>query len=201
MCQNVDFAQFARFIAHVQADGCFSPERDTIRYFNKDIVLINDFRNSVKNCFGLECWAIYAWSTCLHTGFRNKKIIAKFKQYSFDSKNWHVPTFVSAGSADIIAAYLQAFFDDEGSAIFQKRKWGYDRAVQMQSINGSGLMQLAELLSKLGIESNFHGPYKHKYFELKITGKKNLCLFKDKVNFVSKKKRGKLEIAVGTYRE
>jgi intein/homing endonuclease len=190
---------FARFIAHVQGDGCFSKERDTIRYFNQEMDLINDFSKSVHAVFGINCGKIYHGKTCLHIGFRNKKIAKGLSEYSFGSKNWFVPAFVFEGSKKVIAAYLQAFFDDEGSAVFSKRKWGHNRSVQMQSINKNGLRQLRALLLTLGILAKLNGPYKEKYYELKITGKENLIKFSKEVNFVHKRKRENLKNAIETY--
>jgi hypothetical protein len=60
---------------------------------------------------------------------------------------------------------------------------------------------LQKLLLLLGINANFNGPYKKKYFELKITGKENLIKFSKDVNFISKKKKEKLRLAVITYKK
>lgn len=199
MVENNASEKFARFIAHVQGDGCFSPERNLVRYFNQEMDLINDFKESAEKCFEVSCNKVYAGRTCFHIGFRNKRVADLIKEYSFGSETWFVPKFVFEGSQAVIASYLQAFFDDEGSAIFQKRELGYDRAVQMQSINGKGLLQLRDLLKSIGIVSNFHGPYKLKYFELKITGKENLKEFFKKVGFVHKRKMKTLEKAIETY--
>jgi intein/homing endonuclease len=198
--QQVYFDEnFARFIAHVQGDGCFSLERNEARYFNIEMDLINDFINSVSKTFGVKCYKIYEGKTCFHTGIRNKEIAKFLNQYSFGSKTWFIPDFVLTGTDKIKIAYLQAFFDDEGSVIFGKRKWGYNRAIQMQSINKKGLLQISNILLTLGIESNFHGPYKEKYYELKITHKDNIKLFREKINFVHKRKRRLLDDCIKTY--
>lgn len=191
---------FANFIAHVQGDGCFSRERGAVRYFNQEMDLINDFSNSAEKIFGIKCGKIYSGKTCFHIGFRNKKIANKIKKYYFGSKEWVVPKFVLFGSKKVVAAYLRAFFDDEGSVIFLKRRWGYDRAIQMQSINKKGLKQLQKLLIRFKIDSKLNGPYKEKYFELKIMGRKNLIKFSEKINFVHKGKKNKLKKSIETYK-
>ena len=130
---------FAKFIAHVQADGCYSKKTNAIRYFNKDLNLITQFNEMVMGIFGIKPWKTHKAKTSYETGFRNKNICALLFGFKFGSIDWEVPGFVKNGSEKVKSGYLQAFFDDEGSIVFRKRKWGFDREVKMMLINKNGL--------------------------------------------------------------
>jgi len=189
----------ARFIAHVQGDGCFSSDRNNFRYFNKDLDLIEDFRKATVLAFGIHFNKPYVGKTCYHVGFRNKQLAIFLKKYSFSSETWAIPKFVLEGNDSLKVAYLQAFFDDESTVTFTKRKEGYNRSIAIQLINKNGITQLQKLLAYFGINSKIYGPIRGKYFELKIMGKNNLTEFYDKINFVSVSKKMKLFNSISTY--
>lgn len=189
----------AKFIAHVQADGCFSKERDYFRYFNKDLTLIKDFSDCVKNAFGITCKEPHTGKTCYQIGFRNKQLAEKLKNINFNSANWRIPQFVKKGTKNIKSAYLQAFFDDESCVTFRKRKEGYDRSIRLQSINQNGIKSLKKLLKSIKINSKLYGPIRQKYFEIKMMKKEELCKFYKKVGYINKSKQEKLEKALKTY--
>lgn len=189
----------ARFIAHVQADGCFSRERNYFRYFNKDLDLIKDFVDSVKMGFSLTCNLSYKGRTCYQIGFRNKSLAPLLGKVSFQSKNWIIPNFILKGSDLIKCSYLQAFFDDESCVTFRKRKEGYDRSIRLQSINKKGLVQLKQVLESLKISSKLYGPIREKYYEIKIMKRMDLTEFNNKISFVNKSKKEKLLNAIKTY--
>jgi intein/homing endonuclease len=189
----------ARFIAHIQGDGCFSPERNAFRYFNKDLDLINDFERAAFFAFAIYCNKPYLGKTCYHVGFRNKVLAELLKKYCFSSKTWVSPEFVFKGGLEIKSAYLQAFFDDESTVTFTKRKEWYNRSIAIQLNNEKGVIQLQELLESFSIESKKYGPIRKKYFELKIMGKTNLIKFYVEIGFVSKCKQLKLLNSIRTY--
>lgn len=190
----------ARFIAHVQADGSFMPKTNSFRYFNCNLELMNEFANLSFNLFGVKVWAFYRKSNgCYETGFSNKNVALNLKEFHFRSENWITPKFVKNGSDLIKSNYLGAFFDDESNVLFRKRKNSYDREIKMMLVNKQGLYEIKELLNSLGIDSNIYGPFKGKYYDLKISNKKNLEKFREKVGFASGSKMRKLDSALCSY--
>ncbi|MBI4210866.1 MAG: hypothetical protein HY544_05165 [Candidatus Diapherotrites archaeon] len=189
----------AKFIAHVQADGCQPKNTNTFSYVNTNIHLIFEFCDLVQKLFRLKNQKISKRRNIFYVGFSNKSVAKFLEGLKFYSIDWEVPYFVKIGSEKTKASYLQSFFDDEGSVIFVPHKKCFDRAISMMLINKNGVLELIELLKCFEIECNFHGPYKGKYYELKITGKENLIKFYERIGFISLNKQRKLMEAINSY--
>jgi len=193
-CENL-----AKFIAHVQADGCQPKNTNTFSYANQNLHLIFEFSDVALKLFKVKPWRTCKQPGLYCAGFANKGVKKFLRGIKFYSIDWEVPYFVKTGDANAKASYLRAFFDDEGSVVFSPHGKNLDRVISMMLINKNGVLELIELLKCFEIECKFHGPYKEKYYELKISGKQNLIKFYERIGFIGLDKQKKLMGAINSY--
>ena len=178
----------AKIIAHLQADGGFylrGAKGNVVRYFNNDMTLIGDFRKAIYKVYDIKAWKPSKGRTCWETGSGTTPVLSDLSKYSLGTKNWKIPKSIIEGKDGVKAVYLRAFFDDEASVVLRKKSRGWDREVKVFSVNYNGLKQIVRLLKNFGISASIYGPYRGKYFELRIMKKADLITYFRKIGFNS----------------
>ncbi len=113
----------------------------------------------------------------------------------FGTFTWSVPEQIKNVDKKIKKAFLQGYFDSDGSIDV---KW---HAVTADSANYNGLNQIADLLKNLDIDASIY-PYKRKnktYYHLKIYNWYNLTKFKE-IGFRILRKQEKLLMTLKNYK-
>jgi intein-encoded DNA endonuclease-like protein len=201
--------ELAKLIAHVQADGCVNRRSDDgrteLHYYNTEKQLIEEFRALFRQQFGKEAWQPCIRKTAVQTGTANKEIVKKL--LAFQLKEWRIPTEIIDGQRKVKTAYLQAFFDDEGSVVLckvkRKNKNGsigesWIRKVKLYSKNREGIFEIQRMLDSLGISSTICKPLKREIYELQIARIESIRKFANLVNFMHPRKRQRLEVLLKT---
>lgn len=194
---------FARLVAHIQGDGLlqFKKNKEMI-YYNKEVFLINQFRNDLNSEYGINAWRPSWHQTEFVTGTAVVKVVREFLEFS-DKR--YVPQQILSSKKSIKREYLRAIFDDEGTAnlfdAFDKRRNSYNkiRRVKLYCKYKSFLLGIKSMLREFGVDSNVLGPYNGAY-ELVITRKDNIEKFHLKIGFSLFRKENILSNIIKSYK-
>ena len=165
-----------------------------ICYTNNNKELLNEFADAMMKQFKRKAQWPKGKSEVRYKGC--KHIIEKLSVLNKNSYSWSIPSFISNAPSKIVAHWLRAFFDDEGSVIVKEKK------IKLDVVNERGLLSVRSLLKSLGIESKMYGPYKSKNpnhalrFRI-VIGRNSLQEYHKKVSFTHPEKKIKLEFLVG----
>lgn len=187
----------ARIIANLKADGAIwkSGTNYVMKYQVCDSAQLNRFANDLESVYGLDT------SRDTHnsgiTGrpvefvyLRSKLAFEDLQKFGpFRSENWRVPKQIRDSSKQIKAAFLMAFFDDEGSVIKS------DKTIRLYSINRKGLEEIACLLEEFGIRWRLGKGYgaRRNVYAIVIRGLENIRRFSESIGFGVGKKKDKLK--------
>lgn len=183
---------FFRFMGYYLTDGSYEIGRGGIKngvnFANKNLELVDDFAGIANSLFGIKCYI----QDREKTGVRTARIgLRPFADYmlSLDqmllekcSKRC-IPLRMMGEELPKIAQMLSAIFEGDGS--FSKN------TVSLVSPNEEFIGQVQTLLLRFGIRSHMFRDAK--VFRLTVNGANNLALFKERINFISGRKRGLLE--------
>jgi replicative DNA helicase Mcm len=182
---------FFRFMGYYLTDGSYELGRGGVKqginFANKNLELVDDFAGIASNLFGIKCY----FRDREKTGVRTARIgLRPFADYmlSLDrmllekcSKR-RIPLRMMGEELLKVAQMLSAIFEGDGS--FSKN------TVSLVSPNKEFIEQVQTLLLRFGIRS--HMFQDAKVFRLTVNGTNNLALFKERINFISGRKRGLL---------
>ncbi len=153
----------ARIIAHLIGDGCAcrSGSDYHIKYASNDEALLEQFSKDMCFAYGLRTKRYLERSgktgkplPLVHA--RSKRAFLDLMQYSsFYSREWIVPADIQQGNPEIRRAFLQAFFDDEGTAFLVKGRL----MIRAYSINKPGLIAVQRMLSDCRIETRLRSGF------------------------------------------
>ena len=198
----------AKITGHLMGDGCVTLRY--LRYNNKDLFLIRNFKIEFKQIFG----NVHFISGKVNSGtnfiqVQNKAIINFLFELckDFKSENLQIPLFIT--NIELRKKFIQAIFDDEGCVgqrIF-KKTGEIKRNLEIASKSKKFLEEIKEILEKnFNIKCNkiisFEKSTNNKTFvtwKLSITGKENFMKFKKKINFSSPIKKEKLVRMIHSY--
>ncbi len=101
-----------RIIAHMMGDG--SAEESNVNYFkNFDKLLLNEFMNDVRNVFGNVELSLNKDNIVFPISIRH--ILSKVYNINFGTFNADIPKRLFELPPKYAGAFIQGFFDDEGS--------------------------------------------------------------------------------------
>lgn len=139
------------------------------------------------------------WNDKWHARVCCKAIYEDILSYGrFKMKLWRVPKIIFNSTPKIKCDFLRGFFDSEGSVDKSKK-------VIATSINKKGIDEIMDLLSSLGIRSNMEKVSKvkanhSKRYVIKITDRKYIEMYSEKIGFFIKRKQMKLNNLIESYK-
>lgn len=197
--------ELARVISHLQSDGSIYKINNGKNYRftycnnNKDLVLsfISDFRKEFGEDLRLQVRDTKFNTKNYFVKKCSMKIIKYFLIDKLHYKKDVIPSCIFTSDSDSVCAYLQAFFDDEGSFI--------ERQIVACCKSKSYIEDVVRLLLTVGIKSNVREKPMRKFGTSEvIVGKKmyivdishriNIHRFRNKIGFLSKRKSNRLSI-------
>ena len=165
---------FARLIGHILGDGCIQiqkyrngeykcPKGYRIRYTNKEPELIKDFCETAKKIYPYARPSIHEnkyREGVIQVDINGKNIVLELLPIIKDKK--HVPNEILKGNKQVQAAFLAAFFDDEGSVtllwcIDKKRGPSYNywkRALTLVNNKKNIMKGIKVMFKTFGIKTN-----------------------------------------------
>jgi ribosomal protein S25 len=209
---NFNTNQGAKIIAALLGDGYNKSFNLGAGYVNKNPILRNEFLNNLTQLF--ECIELKDYSKAY-----NGKILQLplFFSYVFEKAgipcgkkvliNPGVPEWLlKTDNVEVIYAYLQQIFDDEGHISIEKRMIDLPQSIDVTEGKRipKQLTDIMSLLNKIDIKSNSPYPvrnyevkegskvYKRSKFVLTISNYTELKKFKDQVGFLSQHKQERL---------
>lgn len=123
------------------------------------------------------------------------------------SDRWQVPTEIVAAAAEIQIPFLRALFDDESTVENCYSKKRSVRRIKAYSINQSGLSQIQQMLSNLGIETKLGGPFwtskvsRNPIYFLVVGKRQALERFEKLIGYNHPEKRDRLLLLINSYRK
>ncbi len=196
---------FLRILAHILGDGGIHiiEREDKYRafYVNNEHILLNSFANDVKLVFG-DVY-IYFRERINHgdeiwlptsLGY----ILYKILDYKINNKKKRVPHFVyDLTDKNLVGAFLQAFFDDEGTISVSKH-------MIVLSLGSEELLNDIRLLFQklnIGVNKILKIVPKNRsiMYSFSITSKANILLYAQHVGFLHPMKTQRLKILVNKY--
>ncbi len=194
--------EIARIHAHICGDGSFYKTREkrspqtllkhkrvniyriehVLEYYNECTELLKEFKADMKIGFNRN----------ISTN-RNKLrvkgakwIAEKLNLTNKNSYNWFIPEFILNSSKDVICSWIRAFFDDEAYMHHSRKR------ILVKCMNKSGLMQISQLLGRLGIRSKVNGPNCDNSYYLVIY-KDGLIAYRHNIGFLMERKANLLD--------
>lgn len=168
----------------------------------RDKDFINEFSRCIKSVYGVIPSLYFRdrnkfnkkWSSIWTARIKRKKVYEDLSSYKFGTKTWRVPNEVlNSNDKKVIGSFLRGFYDSEGSISIGPRSF----TLMSHSTNYPGLYNIRNLLERLDIRtSNImkdQRPNRRVVFYIMITGKKNLEIFLNKVDFAIQRKHNKLK--------
>lgn len=198
----------ARVVSHLMGDGCVS--KRYFAYYNKNQVLLENFKIDVKELFG-EVHFI-AGKVNSGTSFymiQDKEALNFLKSLIDDYRSFslHLPNFIK--TKELKKEFLKAIFDDEGCVAFRvfAKTREIKRNITLCAKSEFFLSQIKDILEKdFIIKCNKLTKYTKKvnnkefpYWVLSITGKNNFIKFKESINFYHPDKKNKLDLMISSY--
>jgi hypothetical protein len=198
----------ARVVSHLMGDGCVS--KRYFAYYNKNQVLLENFKNDVKELFG----EIHFISGKVNSGtsfymIQNKEVLNFLKSLIEDYRSFslHLPNFIK--TKELKKEFLKAIFDDEGCVALRVfvKTGEIKRNITLCAKSEFFLSQIKGILEKeFIIKCNRLIKYVKKvnnkefpYWVLSITGKDNFVKFKENINFYHPDKKNKLDLMISSY--
>jgi len=189
--QKLPFEIPIELIAHLQGDGSVKKRDGASNYTNEEPFLINLFIESFQKIF-ITQFNLYKTEDYAQVNLPaviGKILVLKFG--TFESKKFIIPELKNK---EYIKRYLRAFFDDEGSAVEDKKQYRY---ISLHLRNKAALEQIRKFLYKLRINSHI---YRYKV-ELRISGFENLMLFAKTIGFTHPWQKEKLKKLLNNYKK
>jgi hypothetical protein len=198
----------ARVVSHLMGDGCVS--KRYFAYYNKNQVLLENFKRDVKKIFG----EIHFITGKVNSGtsfymIQNKEALSFLKSLIEDYRSFslHIPEFIK--TKELKKEFLKAIFDDEGCVALRvfAKTGEIKRNITLCAKSEFFLSQIKDILERdFMIKCNKLTKYIKKvnnkeflYWVLSITGKDNFVKFKENINFYHPDKKNKLDLMISSY--
>lgn len=155
---------------------------------------IEEFIECFRKVYGLDYkYTFYKPKNTLVSQINSQIICRDLLRYgNFRTENWNVPNeIMTTDNEKIIGSFLRGFYDSEGCSSSRC-------SITCSSINEKGLIQIADLLKRLGIESTLREQKNGKYYVLYIFRKERFKRFKERVGFTIQRKMDKLNETLNT---
>lgn len=163
--------ELVNLIAHSIFDG--EIKRASTIYHNRSIPLINNFKDKIK--------IIYDFEPKLRIDSRSGVIRLEYHSIELTNflvgKSQELLKIILLSSISFQREFLKAFFDDEGSIYFQKKR--NSRRVKGYQYNDEVLFLVQKLLKNFGIESKVNT----RFHEIVVSRRENLEKFAKEINF------------------
>ena len=198
---------FFRILAHILGDGGIHVIENEGKYrafyVNNEQKLLDSFHNDIKKIFGeLQIYyrervghgdEIWLPSTVGFTLYH----LLKYKELN---KKKRVPEFVfNTENKELLGAFLQAFYDDDGFIYPQKNM------IVVAQKSRKLIEDIRKVVTKIGIKPNPILIHKSKkrttMYYFSITHKNNFKIFNEFVGFKHPKKQEKLRVLMNKYVE
>jgi len=157
-------------VAHFMFDGEIRDNNGCV-YQNRNMVLINQVRNFMKEIFKLKPINRFYPETGVH---RISYFYVDLANY-IKKKSQKLKRYIKNTSLSEKKIFLRAFFDDEGSVYL----WRNHRKVR----GYQNSLEILKLIQKLLNDFDIKNRIEEKGKEIVISGKENLIKFRDQVNF------------------
>jgi DNA-binding Xre family transcriptional regulator len=195
----------ARTLGHILGDGGIhiikKEKKYRAFYVNNEDTLLHVFKSDVQQIFGdstvyfrrREEHGDEIWLSST-VGF----LLYKFLEYDKFSEK-RVPSLIKkSNNPEIICSFLQALYDDEGFLYPNKKM------IVISLSNYNLLKDIRDLICRLGIRANqiliHKSKTRSKMYYFSITGRCNIAMFQEKINFIHPIKKEKLQLLLKTYR-
>lgn len=124
-------------------------------------------------------------------GSSDRNFYRFMKSIKTGTRNWKIPkSILKLKNERVVCNFLRGFFDSEGTV--------GKRNIDIFSINSAGLLQIRDLLRKIGICEEF-GKITISKHRLSIYGRENMNLFLQKIGFSMERKEEKLYKLIDSY--
>ena len=188
-------ANLAFILGALIAEGSVSKKQ--IGFCNGGRELLDKFKESFKNTFP-DCKLHeykrkpqgYTKKPYFSLEIHSMQIIEFLKNLGLEparSKDKKVPEIIFLSSKQSIASFLQGYAEGDGGVYLSGAP-----EICFTSMSKPLLQGLQILLLRFGIDSSYRFQPSRKIYKLFIRSHTNLNLFKDQINFVSKRKKDKL---------
>lgn len=189
----------ARLLGYMVAEGCMVPTREyQFGISNASIMVKNDLITLFKNIFNKEVF--FNGIECVVSAVQIKKFFIFCGMMEVLSKDKEIPWSILQSSKKVVAEYLRAYFEGEGSVNVG--------GIEISTASEKMSQQLQVVLLNFGIVCNrsmsmksaTNGKnIKRPYYRLFISGN-NIDIFFKEIGFISKEKNDKLNNIVGIKR-
>jgi len=177
------------------SDGSYELNRgkkNGIQFWNNDEVLIDDYKNSIMEYFGIDA-GITRRDNQMAVRVVSKKVVEEFMELDpcLMEKCVHnkIPESVMGFPNENVVHLIRALFDGDGTVVNVKR--GGCRATLVGE-NRRMLEQVSDLLLRFGISSSIFRDESSNVWRLDISGQDNLNRFLAEIGFLSVKKNDRL---------
>lgn len=157
-------------VSHFMFDGEIRDNNGCV-YQNRNMVLINQVRNLMKEIFRLKPINRFYPETGVH---RISYFYVNLANY-IKKKSQKLKRYIKNTSLSEKKIFLRAFYDDEGCVYF----WRNSRKVRGYQHDLEILKLVQEILKDFAVDSQIDEKYK----EIVISRKENLIKFRNKINF------------------
>lgn len=189
--------ELAELIGYYTGDGCFHKGKLMLAIPHDCIELKNYFDDLVLNLFNIKSRVEQKKNDKSINNIYQSKILVEWLKFigvnKINSKNAFIPKIILESNKECAYAFLRGLFEADGTI----RKDGY---ISLSSTSKDLIKQVQYLLlslgifSKVGIYKSRKGSFgKNKLYMLEITSKFSLDLSKEKIGFISDKKKNRIK--------
>lgn len=185
---------FARLLGYYLGDG--SIEEDRITYFEQNLDVALYYMDLIKKLFGFYPQHKFRESKNYHQIRITRRPLVRLIKSEFPELkkaiDSEIPKKILISEDNILASFIAGLFDAEGY-VTDRVALGINNEKVIRQLQLS-LLRFG-IISSLNTYNNKMNPYsKRTRFTLAIDDKKSLEIFKDKIGFISKYKKQKLDI-------
>ncbi len=184
----------SKIIGYHITDGCYELNRgikNGIQFSNKDTLLIQDYKNAIKNFFDKEP-SLTKQNEQYSVRVISKEIANFMKNLDENLMEKGIkkiiPEQIMKCRNDDIAFLIAALFDGDGTVTYQKRN---GCRITLITENIKLAEQVTELLLRFGILSSIYRD--REFFRVDISGQENILKFYNKITLLSEHKRKRIE--------
>lgn len=163
-------------------------DKDFIDLFLSAVKEITDKEYIPKRRLNRKSWL---WNVQI----RHRRLFNTISSLSkFDNFNWRVPELVLSGNREIKKAFLNGFFDGEGS-VSRQREGRLVPHLSVSSVNQEGLLDIGKILSDFDItfsfSRRFNKKYRRYYYTLTICRKEAVFNYWEQIGITLPEKKYK----------
>jgi len=186
--------ELCKLIGYHISDGCYELNRGKktgIQFCNNDQLLINDYRNSIKEIFNKEA-PITKRGNQFSVRVISKEVLEFINHLD---KNLlekgplkKIPEKIMQCKTEDLALLIRALFDGDGTVVNVKRN---GCRITLISENRDLADQVTEILLRFGIISSIY--LDKEFYRIDISSEENIKKYYESVGFLSQKKQGRVE--------